>query len=85
MTYGTVDGKILGGATNPTVDFISNYGKSPDIVSHMDVLDITPTTAFVRVVMEKDVVGSDCNDYLPFIKIDTGWTVIAKVFHEFDQ
>lgn len=85
VTYGTVNGELIGGAGNPTADFIINYGKSPEIVSHIDVLDITPTTAVVRIVMEKDAVGSDCNDYLSLIKLDKGWTVIAKVFHQFDM
>ena len=84
VTYGTVNGQLMGGGSNPTADFINNYGKSPEIVFHIDVLDITPTTANVRIVMEKDAVGSDCNDYLMFIKLDTGWAVIAKVFHQFD-
>lgn len=84
VTYGTVNGQLMGGASNPTADFIKNYGKSPEIVTHIDVLDITPTTAVVRIVMEKDAVGSDCNDYLSFVKIDKGWTVIAKIFHQFD-
>ncbi|WP_029904332.1 nuclear transport factor 2 family protein [Prevotella sp. 10(H)] len=86
VTYGTVDGKLMGGGKgNPTADFIKNYGPSTKIVSHIDVLDITPTTAIVRIVSEKDAVDSDCNDYLSFIKLDTGWTVIAKVFHQFDK
>lgn len=85
VTYGTVNGELMGGAGNPTSDFIINYGKSPEIVSHIDVLDITPSTAIVRIVMEKDAVGSDCNDYLSFIKLEKGWTVIAKVFHQFDR
>ncbi len=84
VTYGTVNGQLMGGASDPTADFIKNYGKSPEIVSHIDVLDITPTTAIVRIVLERDAVGSDCNDYLSFIKLDKGWTVIAKVFHQFD-
>ena len=85
VTYGTVNGELMGGASNPTADFIKDYGKSPEIVYHIDVLDITPTTAVERIVMEKDAVGSDCNDYLSFIKLDKGWTVIAKIFHQFDK
>lgn len=85
VTYGTVNGQFMGGASNPTADFINNYGKSPDIVSHIDILDITPTTAVVRVVMAKDAVDSDCNDYLTFLKLDGSWKVIAKVFHQFDK
>lgn len=85
VTYGTVNGQLMGGASNPTDDFINNYGKSPNIVSHIDILDITPTTAVVRVVMAKDAVDSDCNDYLTFLKFDGRWKVIAKVFHQFDK
>lgn len=85
VTYGTVNGELVGGAGNPTADFINDHGKSPEIGYHIDVLDITPTTAVVRIVMEKDAVGSDCNDCLSFIKLDKGWTVIAKVFHQFDM
>ena len=85
VTYGTVEGRLLGGSGNPTADFIKNYGKSPEIVSHIDVLDITPSTAIVRIVSENDAVGADCNDYLMLIKLDGGWTVIAKVFHQFDK
>ena len=51
VTYGTVNGELMGGASNPTADFIKDYGKSPEIVYHIDVLDITPTTAVVRIVM----------------------------------
>ena len=47
VTYGTVNGELMGGASNPTADFIKDYGKSPEIVYHIDVLDITPTTAVV--------------------------------------
>jgi len=86
VTYGTVDGKLMGGSGgNPTADFIKNYGPSPEMVSRIDVLDITPTTAIVRIANEKDAVDSKCNDYLSFIKIDNSWTVIAKVFHQFNK
>lgn len=85
VTYGTVNGELLGGAGNPTANFIKNYGPSAEIITHIDVLDITPTTAVVRIVMEKDAVGSDCNDYLSFIKLDEGWKIIAKVFHQFES
>lgn len=85
VTYGTVNGQLMGGASNPNADFINNYGKSPNIVSHIDVLDITRTTIVVRVVMAKDAVDSDCNDYLTFLKLDESWKVITKVFHQFDN
>lgn len=83
VTYGTVNGDLVGGTGNPTIDFIKTKGKSPEIVSHIDVVDITPTTAVVRLVLEKDAIGSDCNENLMLIKLSDGWTVIAKVFHQF--
>lgn len=83
VAYGTVNGQLVGGASNPTADFIRNYGKSPDIEAHVDVLDITPTTAVVRIVSEKDAVGSDCIEYQTLIKLDKGWAIVAKVFHQF--
>lgn len=86
VTYGTVDGGLVGGgSSNPTAAFIKMFGKSPEIDAHIDVLDITPTTAVVRVIMEKDAIGSECNENLMLIKLDDGWTVIAKVFHQFDK
>lgn len=83
VTYGTVNGELVGGSGNPAADFIKANGKSPEIESHIDVLDISPTTAVVRIVMEKDAIGSDCNENLLLIKLEKGWTVIAKVFHQF--
>lgn len=86
ITYGTVDGKLVGDrASNPAVDFIKTYGKSPEIEAHIDVIDITPTTAVVRIIMEKDAIDSECNENLTLIKLDQGWTIIAKVFHQFDK
>ncbi len=85
MTYGTVDGKLMGGDLDATVDFIRKHGQSPEIEAHVDVLDITPTSAVVRVVSEKDAVDSDVIEFLTLIKIDGRWTIIAKVFHQFDR
>lgn len=83
VTYGFVDGSLMGGASNPTADFIRKNGGSPGIDAHIDVLDITPTTAIVRVVTGGDAVGADCSEYLTLVKGDNGWVVIAKVFHQF--
>lgn len=85
VTYGTVDGKLVGGSSNPAVDFIKNYGSSPELNYNIDVLDITPTTAVARVVTEKDAFGADCSEFLTLIKIDEKWAIIAKAFHQFDQ
>lgn len=83
VAYGTVDGELVGGEGNPAIEFIRKNGKSPEIEYHIDVLDITPSTASVRIIMEKDAIGSDCNANLLLVKLNGGWTVIAKVFYQF--
>lgn len=85
VAYGFVNGELQGGASNPAVDFIKNYGASPEYNAHIDVLDITPATAIARVVTGNDAVGSDCVEYLTLLKLDTGWTIIAKTFYQFDN
>jgi hypothetical protein len=54
------------------------------MVVRLDVLAITPTTAVVRVDMEKDAIGRDYIDFLSLVKIDGVWQVIAKIFHQFE-
>ena len=85
VTYGTVDGRLVGGIGNPAIDFIKKHGASPELNSHVDILGMTPTIAVVRVVTEKDAVGSECAEFLTLLKLDGTWTIIAKAFHQFDQ
>jgi hypothetical protein len=56
----------------------------PDIKTHIDVLAITPTTAVVRVDMEKDAIGADYTDFHTLIKMDGNWRIIAKVYHMYE-
>jgi hypothetical protein len=46
----------------------------------IDVLAITPTTAVVRVDMERDAIGDDYTDFHTLIKLDGTWQIIAKGF-----
>lgn len=83
--YGLAGGKtLLGGPIGNLYDFVRRNGSAPEIKTHMDVLAITPTTAVVRIDMEKDAIGADYNDYITFIKLDGRWQAIAKVFHQFN-
>jgi hypothetical protein len=84
VMYGFTNGELLGGPINNLFDFVQKNGKAPEITTRLDVLAITPTTAVVRVDMEKDAIGADYNDYLTLIKIDGSWKVIAKVYHQFE-
>lgn len=85
IMYGLAGGKtLLGGPIGNLYDFVRWNGSAPEIKTHMDVLAITPTTAVVRIDMEKDAIGADYNDYITFIKLDGRWQAIAKVFHQFN-
>lgn len=84
VMYGFTNGELLGGPIKNLFDFVKKNGTAPEITTRLDVLAITPTTAVVRVDMEKDAIGADYNDYLTLIKIDGDWKVIAKVYHQFE-
>ena len=85
VMYGFTNGELLGGPIQNLYDFVEKNGKAPEIETRIDVLAITPTTAVVRIDMEKDAIGADYNDYLTLIKIDGTWKVIAKVYHQFEN
>jgi hypothetical protein len=84
VMYGFTNGQLLGGPISNLFDFVQKNGNAPEITTRLDVLAITPTTAVIRVDMEKDAIGADYNDYLTLIKIDGTWKVIAKVYHQFE-
>lgn len=86
VMYGLSNGTtLLGGPISNLYDFVRTNGAAPDIQTRIDVLAITPTTAVVRIDMEKDAINADYNDYLTFIKLDGRWQAIAKVFHQFTE
>lgn len=85
VMYGFTNGELMGGPISNLFDFVKKNGKAPEITTRLDVLAITPTTAVVRVDMEKDAIGADYNDYLTLLNGKDGWKVIAKVFHQFDS
>nr|WP_180205586.1 nuclear transport factor 2 family protein [Pseudomonas sp. SbOxS1]NYU05715.1 nuclear transport factor 2 family protein [Pseudomonas sp. SbOxS1] len=84
VMYGFTNCELLGGPIKNLFDFVQKNGSASEITTRLDILAITPTTAVVRVDMEKDAIGADYNDYLTLIKIDGAWKVIAKVYHQFE-
>lgn len=75
----------LWGASNSMAYFINNYGKSPEVIFYIDVVNIKSTTESVHIFMEKDAVGSDCHDCLSLIKLDKVLAVIENIFHQLDK
>jgi hypothetical protein len=70
VMYGYTNGVLLGGPIDNLYDFVEKNGTAPDIKTHLDVLAITPTTAVVRVDMEKDAIEANYTDFHTLIKIN---------------
>ena len=84
VMYGFTDGQLLGGPITNLYDFVRTNGDASGIKTRLDVLAITPTTAVVRVDMEKDAIGADYTDFHTLLKQDGAWKVIAKVYHQYE-
>ncbi|MES0172590.1 nuclear transport factor 2 family protein [Mesorhizobium sp. M0006] len=84
VMYGFTNGQLLGGPIKNLYDFVDSNGKAPDIKVRLDILSITPSTAVVRVDMEKDAIGADYTDFHTLLKQNGEWKIIAKVFHMYE-
>lgn len=84
VMYGFTNGELLGGTIRNLHAFVEQNGAAPGIRTRLDVLAITPTTAVVRVDMEKDAIGADYTDFHTLLKQDGAWKVIAKVYHQYE-
>jgi hypothetical protein len=85
VMYGFTNGELLGGTIRNLYDFVNTNGAAPDIVTRLDVIGVTPTTAVVKVDMENDAIGADYTDFHTLLKQDGQWKVIAKVYHQYDK
>jgi hypothetical protein len=85
VMYGYTNGVLLGGPIDNLYDFVEKNGTALDIKTHLDVLAITPTTAVVRVDMEKDAIEANYTDFHTLIKIKDNWQIIAKVYHMYEE
>ncbi|KAB8075268.1 hypothetical protein BDV29DRAFT_172353 [Aspergillus leporis] len=83
--YGLHGSNLLGGHIKNLYDFVDQHGTAPEIKVRTDVLAITPTTAVVRVDMEKDAMGADYTDFHTLIKLDSKWQIVGKVFHLYEK
>ena len=84
VMYGFTNGELLGGPIKNLYDFVATNGSASEIRTRIDVLAITPTTAVVRVDMEKDAIGADYTDFHTLIKLDGTWRIIAKTYHMYE-
>jgi hypothetical protein len=85
VMYGFTNGELLGGPISNLYDFVTTNGDAPEIKTRLDVIGITPTTAVVKVDMERDAIGADYTDFHTLLKQDGEWKVIAKVYHQYES
>jgi hypothetical protein len=84
MMYGFINGERFDGPISNLYDFIKVNGGAPALSTHLDVIAITPTTAVVRVELEKDALGADFTDFLTLLKEDGAWRILVKVYHQYN-
>jgi hypothetical protein len=85
VMYGFTNGELLGGPISNLYEFVRTNGDAPAIKTRLDVIGITPTTAVVRVDMERDAIEADYTDFHTLLKQDGEWKVIAKVYHQYES
>lgn len=84
VMYGFTNSQLLSGPIKNLYDFVDTNGSAPDIKTRIDVLAITPTTAVVRVDMERDAAGASYTDFHTLLKVNGSWVILAKVFHTYE-
>lgn len=81
IKWGTAgDDTVSGGSITMLYDIIQDAGPAPELKTRIDIIGMTPTTAVVRVDMERDAGGRSFTDFLTLLNFDGQWKVIAKVF-----
>ncbi|CAM1505798.1 Fc.00g114350.m01.CDS01 [Cosmosporella sp. VM-42] len=84
IMYGfTLDGTLLSGPIKNLYDIVDQYGDAPKLKTRVDILNITPTTALIKVEMENGTGGFDYTDFHTMMKFDGQWKIITKVFHTY--
>lgn len=81
VVYGAINDALVGGPIESFYAFVDQSGSAPQMNASIRILDITPSSAVVRVDIEKDATGTDYTDYHTLIKKNEQWNIIAKVFH----
>ena len=78
--YWAQDGEIVGGGIQELFDRIDGREPSPDVKHEIHALDISHTTATVRVELD-NWGGKKFSDHLSFIKTSDGWKLMHKIFY----
>ena len=85
IMYGHLPEGLSQGSVENLYTYVEKFGAAAKIKTHLTVLHKTPTTAIVRVEMERDAADEDFTDYHSLIKVDGEWKVVAKLFHLYSK
>ncbi|KAK2873344.1 hypothetical protein FQN49_002418 [Arthroderma sp. PD_2] len=81
--YGWLGNELKTAPIQSLFDLIVERGCTPELISRIDIITMTPTTAIVEVDSELENEGF--RDHLAMVKVDGKWKTVAKLFHIYDQ
>ncbi|KAI8714006.1 hypothetical protein NCS52_01119800 [Fusarium sp. LHS14.1] len=79
--YGKWNGTWFDGSIDQLWAYVDKYGGAPDIQGRCDILDMTPTTAVVRISLENDASGGTYFDHHTLLKMKEKWEYQQDVPH----
>lgn len=79
--YGFVGKNLFSGPIQNLYNVVDQGGEAPNLKARLDILDITQTTAVVRVDMEQDAFNTSYTDFHSLLKEGGEWKILHKVFH----
>ncbi len=79
--YWASNGEIEGGGIEELFKRVDARGPSPDVVSEIGPIDVSHSTATVRVELS-NWGGNKFSDQFTPIKTNDGWRIMQKVFHK---
>ncbi|EGE00011.1 hypothetical protein TMEN_6524 [Trichophyton mentagrophytes] len=81
--YGWLDKDLKTVPIQELFDMIVERGCTPELIYHMDIIAITPSTAIVEV--DSELENGGFRDHLAMVKVDGEWKTVAKLFHIYEQ
>lgn len=78
--FSSLDGVLDGGDIQTLFERVDARGPSPDLISEIGPIDVSHTTATVRVELH-NWGGIRFSDQFTLIKTAEGWRIMNKVFH----
>lgn len=81
--YGYLNAKLCAGSIDALYSAIEQLGANADAKAEVDILAAAGTAATARVAL-KNWHGLSFTDFHSLVKIDGKWTIISKIFHQWN-